>query len=66
MRAEKPFLASFFDGLTGAGMFGDLRRPGAPDTLFEEEPEDVQSIDEGQRLDEQEKLCGADEGSETT
>jgi hypothetical protein len=34
------FWTSFFDGFTLAGIFGDLRRPGAPDRLFEPEPEE--------------------------
>jgi hypothetical protein len=34
------FWTSFFDGLTGEGIFGDLRRPGAPTRLFAPEPEE--------------------------
>lgn len=44
MSAEKPFITSFFDGLCGAGVFDDLRIPGVPDRLFEDEPEDKQVI----------------------
>ena len=35
----KTFMTSFFDGFTMAGIFGDLRIPGVPDRMFEEEPE---------------------------
>lgn len=46
-------MTSFFDGLTGEGIFGDLRRPGAPDRIFEEEPKGAQSVEEGGGPDEQ-------------
>jgi len=32
--AAKPFWTSFFDGLTGEGIFGDLRVPGSPTRMF--------------------------------
>jgi hypothetical protein len=32
------FWTSFFDGLTGEGIFGDLRIPGVPDRMFKPEP----------------------------
>ena len=45
MSAEKPFITSFFDGLCGAlAVSHDLRIPGVPDRLFEDEPEDKQVI----------------------
>lgn len=50
----RTFLTSFFDGFTGEGTFGDPRIPGVSDRIFkEEEPENVQSIEEGIKFDEQ-------------
>ncbi len=37
--AAKPFWTSFFDGLTGEGIFSDLRLPGSPTRLFKPEPQ---------------------------
>ena len=37
MAANKAFWTSFFDGLTGAGIFGDLQLPGAPARMFKPE-----------------------------
>jgi hypothetical protein len=34
-RLRKIITASLLDGFTGAGLFGHLRRPGAPDTLID-------------------------------
>lgn len=62
----KTFIISFLDGFTGAGTFGDLRRPGAPDRLFEEEPDITEQVGEGGEPDEQKEPRRADEGSETT
>jgi hypothetical protein len=39
MAAAKPFWTSFFDGLTGEGIFGDLRLPGSPTRMFKPEPQ---------------------------
>jgi hypothetical protein len=36
--AAKHFWTSFVDGLTGEGMFGDLRPPGSPTRMFQPEP----------------------------
>jgi len=41
MAAAKTFWASFFDGFTGDGIFGDLQIPGTPTRLFKEEPSEV-------------------------
>jgi hypothetical protein len=35
--AEKPFWTSFLDGLTGEGIFGDLRLPDAPTKMLKPE-----------------------------
>jgi len=52
MSSKKAILTSFFDGLTTAGLFGDLRIPGVPDRMFkEEEPEHAQSTEEGGDVD---------------
>ena len=34
-RLREIVIESFLDGVTGAGLFGHLRRPGAPDTLID-------------------------------
>ena len=34
-RLREIITASLLDGVTGAGLFGHLRRPGAPDTLID-------------------------------
>jgi hypothetical protein len=34
-RLREIIITSFFDGFTGADLFGHLRRPGAPDTLID-------------------------------
>ena len=41
MAAAKTFWTSFLDGLTGEGIFGDLRIPGSPTRLFKEEPSEL-------------------------
>ncbi len=38
MRRSAVFFDAFLDGFTMAGLFGRLRRPGAPTTLFGLEP----------------------------
>jgi len=45
MAATKTFWTSFLDGLTGAGIFGDLRIPGTPTRLFKEDSEELLRID---------------------
>ncbi len=40
MAADKIW-TSFFDGLTGAGIFGDLQLPGAPTRMFKPEYQDT-------------------------
>jgi hypothetical protein len=39
MTKARTFWASFLDGLTGEGIFGDLRIPDFPDLFFMPEPE---------------------------
>jgi hypothetical protein len=41
MAAAKTFWTSFLGGLTGEGIFGDLRIPGSPIRLFKEEPSEL-------------------------
>lgn len=62
----RTFMTSFWDGLTGEGIFGDLRIPGLPDRIFKEEPEQAQSIKEGGELNEQAGLHGPTEKFEST
>jgi hypothetical protein len=67
MRATRTFWPSFLDGFTMAGIFGDLRIPGAPDRIFEEEePKHVQSIEKGSELDERVGLRGSGQKPEST
>jgi hypothetical protein len=64
MSTWKTFMTSFLDGYTGVGIFSDLRRPGAPDMLFEEdEPEHVPAIKEDGENDERAGLQGPAEKS---
>jgi hypothetical protein len=60
MIAGKGIITSFLDGLTGEGIFGDLRIPGTPDSLFEEEPEHKQEIKEGDEPAERVELRSSD------
>jgi hypothetical protein len=63
----RTFVTSFFDGFTGGGIFGDLRRPGTPDTLFEEdEPELAQVTNKDSETNERIKLQGSGEKPEGT
>ena len=63
----RTFMTSFFDGFTLAGIFGDLRIPGAPNRIFKEEgPEHEQVIEEGGESDEGVKLQGSGEKREDT
>ena len=63
----RTFVTSFLDGFTGAGIFGDLRRPGAPDTLFEEdEPELAQVTKKDSETGERIILQGFGEKPEDT
>lgn len=57
----RTFVTAFLDGLTGEGIFGDLRIPGVPDRMFkEEEAEDVQMTKEAGVSDDQAKLEESD------
>ena len=61
MSGWKTFVTSFLDGLTGEGIFGDLRIPGAPDRMFKEGPEDQQPAEEGGEFSERAGLSGSGE-----
>jgi hypothetical protein len=44
MGKSETFWTAFMDGLTGEGLFGGLRLPDAPTTMFEPEPQSASSI----------------------
>lgn len=64
MKATKTFWPSFLDGFTMAGIFGDLRIPGLPDQMFDEEPEPAQETEKDSVTDERVKLQGSGESNE--
>lgn len=60
----RTFVTSFLDGLTGEGIFGDLRIPGTPDRMFEEEPEHEQVVKEDEENDDRLRPQGSSEKSD--